>query len=208
MPAFVVRLSALAVLAGRRGSRAGAAPRQAHGARAGLLRRVEDERRRLETVLERLPAGVLIVDGPSSRIVLENAHAQRILGRVWGADADDHARRWKREDGTPFEPFEMPMLRALRDETVKAEAIVLDTTDGMPRALSVNAAPLHDASQRVAEAVVIFEDVSARKRAEQALRRSESELQTILANVDQGIVVADLDGRLVHGTGPRSRCTT
>ena len=40
--------------------------------------------------------------------------------------------------------------------------------------------------------------VSEQKHAENALRASESQLQTIVENLDEGIVVSDLDGQLLH----------
>lgn len=43
-----------------------------------------------------------------------------------------------------------------------------------------------------------FTDLTDRKRAEDALRRSEVQLRTILDNMDEGLVVSDLDGNLVQ----------
>jgi PAS domain S-box-containing protein len=40
--------------------------------------------------------------------------------------------------------------------------------------------------------------VTEQKRAQSALRESEAQLQTIVENLDQGVVVADLNGRLLH----------
>ena len=40
--------------------------------------------------------------------------------------------------------------------------------------------------------------VTEQKRAQSALRESEAQLQTIVENLDQGVVVADLNGQLLH----------
>ena len=39
------------------------------------------ERRRLETVIRKIPAGVILVDAPSGTVTIANPEAERILGR-------------------------------------------------------------------------------------------------------------------------------
>lgn len=46
--------------------------------------------------------------------------------------------------------------------------------------------------------LVLANDVTERKRAEAAVRESESRLQTIIANLTEGLTVADLDGTILH----------
>ncbi len=200
MVLFIVSFSTLAYVGGRRVSRAANAVLAADGRREELLLQVGDERQRLRAVLEQLPAGVLIVHGHSGRIVFANAYAERILGAASGVDANAYAERWKphHEGGTPFTPEEMVTPRALRGETVISEEMLVTGEDARSRTLSVSAAPLRNASGEVTGAVVTFEEVTERRRVEQALGRSESELQTIVENVDQGIVVADMNGQLLH----------
>lgn len=41
-------------------------------------------------------------------------------------------------------------------------------------------------------------DVTARKRAEESLRESEERLQVVIENLTEGLVISDLDGRLLH----------
>jgi PAS domain S-box-containing protein len=45
---------------------------------------------------------------------------------------------------------------------------------------------------------VAIQDITDIKRAEQALRQSQAQLQTILENLTEGLVVASLDGQLCH----------
>jgi PAS domain S-box-containing protein len=42
------------------------------------------------------------------------------------------------------------------------------------------------------------EDITKRKRAEDALRTSEAHLQTVVENLDEGVIVSDLNGELLH----------
>jgi PAS domain S-box-containing protein len=41
-------------------------------------------------------------------------------------------------------------------------------------------------------------DITERKRAEDALRTSEAHLQTVVENLDEGVIVSDLNGELLH----------
>ena len=68
-------------------------------------------------------------------------------------------------------------------------------TDGFNQMLSViqereNA--LHTANE------ALRDENTDRKRAEEALHKSEAQLQTIVENLDEGVAVSDLDGQLLH----------
>jgi PAS domain S-box-containing protein len=41
-------------------------------------------------------------------------------------------------------------------------------------------------------------DITERKRNEEALRESEEQLQTVIENLSEGLVISDLDGKLIH----------
>ncbi len=200
MVLFILSFSALAYVGSRRVSRAATALLEADAEREGLLLQVGAERQRLGTVLERLPAGVLIAEAPSGRIVFANAYATGLLGDVVGIEPSAWSGSLKPhyENGVPQQAHEIPIVRALRGELVAGEDLRVARPDGRWASLRLGAVPLCDASGAIGGAVVTFEDVTERRRVEQALQRSESELQTIVENIEQGIVVADMAGRLVH----------
>jgi PAS domain S-box-containing protein len=61
-----------------------------------------------------------------------------------------------------------------------------------------SAAPIRDAQGTVVGAVMVFHDVSDRRRVEDALRASEERLRATFNQAAVGIVVADLNGRLLE----------
>jgi len=82
------------------------------------------------------------------------------------------------------EPAESPVVKALREGTVVglANHTVLVARDGTTRAIDDSAAPIRDLDGRVAGCVLIFRDISARRRTEQALWRSEQDLRDFFDN--------------------------
>src|SRR5262249_61094546 len=65
---------------------------QARAERERLITELKTERARLNAIVEHIPAGVLLAEAPSGRIVMGNSQAERILGHppiLW-ADAETY----------------------------------------------------------------------------------------------------------------------
>ncbi len=74
----------------------------------------------------------------------------------------------------------------------------LVAADGTETAIEDSAAPIRDSAGKVAGAVMVFHDVTRRRRAERALRASEERLRAIFAQAAVGIAVADVEGRFLE----------
>ena len=61
-----------------------------------------------------------------------------------------------------------------------------------------SAAPIRDTQGKIVGAVMVFHDVSARRRAEDALRASQARLRATFDQAAMGIVVSDLNGQFVE----------
>jgi PAS domain S-box-containing protein len=87
---------------------------------------------------------------------------------------------------------ESPVTRALRDGTIVglANHTVVIARDGTRRPVDDSAAPIHDETGRVFGAVLVFRDISERRRTEQGLQR----LAAIVESSDDAIVSKTLDG--------------
>ena len=70
--------------------------------------------------------------------------------------------------------------------------------DGGTIWMSENVLAVRDERGGIAYYEGTAEDITKRKRAEDALRASEAHLQAVVENLDEGVVVSDLNGELLH----------
>jgi PAS domain S-box-containing protein len=124
----------------------------------------------LAAVLKQLPAGVVLAEIPSGRIILANHELERVLGHglLESPDVSEYDQ-WGaiHDDGSPYAPREHPLARVVEaGEVIEDEEVRYRRPDGDVRVLSVNAAPIVDASGRARAAVVTFTDITERKRVE------------------------------------------
>src|SRR6185312_12602596 len=141
--------------------------------RARLYSTAATERERLAAVLDRLPAGVVIGEAPTGRLVLGNAEVERIWGQPFqaGIGFDQYGTyRGFHPDGRPYEDDEWPLSRSLtRGEVVTGEEVDVERLDGTRGTIVVNSAPIHDADGTVTAAVCTFVDITDRAEARRRL---------------------------------------
>jgi NO-binding membrane sensor protein with MHYT domain/signal transduction histidine kinase len=142
------------------------ASREAEG-----LRRSGD---RLRAILDQMPVGVIVADAVSGEVVLSNPEAKRILGLPntpnWRAYADGFDAL--HPDGRPLTTNEHPLVRAvLHGERTDRKPLLYKGADNSVAHLEVSAAPVRDSDGQVELAIATFQDVTAQRQAELALRR-------------------------------------
>lgn len=151
--------------------------------REHLIKALEMERSRLEAVLRHMPAGVVIAEAPSGKVILKNDQVARIWRHtsppegVAGGSNQLQASHFH-PDGQPFLPDEQPMIRAItKGEVVTDEEMDFIRGDGTPGTVIASAAPIRDRQGGIVAGVVTFHDITIRKRAQEELRRAREELE-------------------------------
>ena len=153
--------------------------------REHLLEQLRTARGRLEAVLRQMPAGVVIAEAPSGQIVLENEQMERIWPRPH-ATADDvpgrGSRRFFDRNGQPYLPHEWPLARSLATgEVVKNEEVRFPRGEEDWGTVLVSSSPIRDPGGTIVATAAVLYDITARKRAEDALLRAHEELERRVA---------------------------
>ncbi len=156
----------------------------------------------LETIIANMPDGVIIAS-PRGEAQLMNNTAQAMLGLALAPDAppEEQAATYaiRHPDGTPIPPEEIPVARASRGETFADVELLVRAARG-DIFLSCRGAPIRDAGGAVTGAIVVFSDITGRKRAEQERERLLREVseqrnlaEAVIDNAPAGIVVFGMD---------------
>jgi PAS domain S-box-containing protein len=119
---------------------------------------------------------------------------------VDGVGIDRYVASWQLTDtdGTPLKPDEVPLARALMYGEKNSREFVIRSDDHEDVVVLGNAAPVKDGDETIA-AVVVFTDITERKRAELERNETAARLQALLDNAPYGAHMYELtpDDRLV-----------
>jgi PAS domain S-box-containing protein len=157
--------------------------------------RAESELRRQAEIIRSLlesASDAIIVADHLGNVVLCNPAAERLIGpmRVGAPPVE--------EAPTGGAMPRLPLTRALRREPVIDEEVPIRRAGADPdRWLSVNASPICDGDE-IKGAVVIYRDITERKRAEAELRRQRDLAEGLIDAAPALVVVLDPEGRIVR----------
>lgn len=132
-------------------------------ARETLLRRAQDEQRRLELVIAAMPEAVVLAAPPDGRIIAANDAALDLFGPLADVDLRERLRR---PDGEVCDIDDTPFLTALRTGHVEVGIELLAVHpkgDKIP--VLVSAAPVREPDGSIAAVVAVFRDIGALKQA-------------------------------------------
>lgn len=139
--------------------------------RASLYRQIREQRDRLRDILEGLPSGVIIVSAGKSKVQFVNA---AFIALTFGESAHPGALPMPgrdfdllRADGLPLAPDDRPEARAAQGETVRNLQLTLRRTGAADLPVSVQSAPLRDESGAISEVLLVVQDVTRLRQAEQ-----------------------------------------
>lgn len=139
----------------------------------------------LAAILKPMPAGVIVAEAPTGRILVQNEQVARIWQeqniaasslKEYGGYEGFHP------DGRRYDLEEWPLVRSIQQgEHVLQEEIRILKKDGSCGWISVNSAPIKDADGKIAFAVAAFIDISRMKKTEEELCRLRSEMEQRIA---------------------------
>ncbi len=170
-----------------------------------LNRQLEARTAELEATFEAMTDGVIVCDA-RGEIRYTNPAYRSLLALEGDADHQllqlDNRVTWlalRDLEGRPVPKEQVPMLQVLRCERFSGTYgidLMCRTHKGEDLTLNVSGAPIRDAAGQIVGGVVVFRDVTRRRRLEQQLQYSERKLRSLVESNILGVVVADVDGRI------------
>lgn len=158
--------------------------KQAQHEREQALSLADRERRLLQTIINHMPGGVVVVVAPEGRILVVNQPVRDL--RKWLGDVGDSveeviARSQVVINGVIQPPEQWAVVQALREGVTTTDRRVrLESASG-ERILSVYAQPVRDDEGRIIAATMSFFDITEQIHAEEELRRHRDHLEELVA---------------------------
>jgi PAS domain S-box-containing protein len=170
--------------------------KQAEEATRQLLRTVDEERGHLQAIIDSLPVGLWIADA-TGKMTLINDTARTIWGgeAPYAENTQDYGvyKAWWVDTGKLIVAEDMPLARSLRGEICTEKVIDFQRFDGTVGTQLVSSTPIKIADGTIIGSVAIVQDITERKRAEEALRQSHDELRAIYDGLADGLLIADIE---------------
>ncbi len=161
------------------------------------LREASDK---LQTLVQASPLGIIGID-PQARVMSWNAGAERIFG--WRQE-EVIGRRLPIVQPDRVQEFQQLQQRELQGEQLLSLELRRQRKDGSLIDISLSTAPLYDADGKLTGSVGIIDDITARKRTEEALRESEARFRAVFEGAPIGMALMNLQ-RMIQEANPALR---
>ncbi|MDX6555764.1 MAG: hypothetical protein QOD86_1959, partial [Miltoncostaeaceae bacterium] len=165
--------------------------------------------RKAEALLDSLSEGVVACDS-EGRLTLFNRASREFHGTLEPLTPEHWAGHYDLylADGETRMPTEaIPLMRALRGESVRDVEMVIRPAGRPRRVLVASGQQIVDRNGELLGAVVAMHDITDRKRAQLALEEATRHLESILGAAGEGICGLDPDGTITYANPAAARLT-
>lgn len=160
------------------------------------------EHARLEAIIETVPDIVTIYDKRGRMVQMnEIGRHNRIFDPQMRNRSLEELFRIRQAftlEGMPVQADNLPMVHALRGETVESQEVRFLNSDGSECFLSISAAPLRTIRGKIDGVVSVTRDLSALHRSEREAANRAIELEAILQSLTDGFFVMDVNGSFMR----------
>jgi signal transduction histidine kinase len=135
----------------------------------GLIEREADEKKRLQTIVEQLPVGIIITN-KDGKIVQANKKLESIIGvkiPVGFKIGTDTPLVTSRYNNKPTMNSHSPLLQALTTgKPVLGREFIIERKDGKKVQIQISASPVHNKAGKIIAAAEIITDITQQKEEE------------------------------------------
>ena len=166
----------------------------------GDLRNISKEM--LEAIVDSIPAGVVVIENANGKVTYVNEKAICLCGvDPRGLQLPEYSSKLMKLltlSGDIYPSEQLPTNKALLTGKEAKDELIIERQNGSRIIVDASAKPIKDKKGQVIAAVGIFDDVTERKKAEEALRRSEVEFKTLAENAPDAIMRFDRNLRVLY----------
>ncbi|WP_321401683.1 PAS domain S-box protein [Maridesulfovibrio sp.] len=163
---------------------------------------LQRERDLMGSIMETSPMGILVIDN-DGRIIFANDQAARVHGvareDIIGKQHNDPVWEITAHDGSPF-----PEERLAFNRVMKIRNAVLDIRhaihwmDGRRVLLSINASPIFSDDGNIQKVVASVEDITTRKKVEEALKESAYRFRSLVKTAESVIILLSPEKKILE----------
>ena len=166
--------------------------------RKNVERDLHKREKLLRKIFNTLPIGLWYSD-KDGKLLEANPAAKTIWGEVRLDEMEDYSvfkvRRYP--SGKTVDVKDSALMQTIKHgNTVTDEMLEIDTFDGRKRIILNYTAPVMGDSGELDGAIVINQDITHRKKAEEALVKEKELLHTTLQSIGDGVIVTDEQGNI------------
>ncbi|WP_419778263.1 PAS domain S-box protein [Maridesulfovibrio sp.] len=163
---------------------------------------LQRERDLMGSIMETSPMGILVMD-KDGKITFANDQAARVHGvareEILGKQYNDPVWKISSHDGSPF-----PEERLAFNRVMKIRNAVLDIRhsihwmDGRKVLLSINASPIFADDGNIKKVVATVEDITTRKKVEEALKESAYRFRSLVKTAESVIILLSPEKKILE----------
>lgn len=160
------------------------------------------ERDLMGSIMETSPVGILVMDS-SGEIIFANDLAARVHGmsreEILGRQHNDPVWNIVSYDGEIYPPERLPFKRVMAFKIPVLDVrLAIHWTDGRRVLISINASPLFGENGDIEKVVATVEDITTRKRVEEALKESAHRFRSLVKTAESLIILLSPDRRILE----------